>query len=179
MALVAGCSDEPEAEAAKKKSLDAGPPDAAPPQDVPQSPTEIFKSLPNPPPPAVARPGDPVSAVTDGHREITRSPVSSRILQGRYPGGAFPLVTYLIDDARRVRSITLHLDPRYSHPVRRDALFEAARAKLQDGKALDHPRYSGEVWSELNHRIELRQDPHTEQMELVFHVEGARPLPVP
>ena len=170
-----GCDDS---DAEKKpKPADAGPPDAAPPPDVPASPTDLMATLPAPPPPAVARPGDPATAVTEGHPEIKPSTISPKILQGHYPEGPFPLVTYLIGADKRVRSVIMRLGPAYSHPFRKAALFDAVRGKLQEGKALDHPRYTGERWPELHHRVELRQDNESEQMELVFHIEGARPLP--
>lgn len=171
--------DDPQSEDKGKVSRDARPPDAAPPPVVPGSPTEVLARLPDLPKPAVAGPGDPASAIKIGHPEIERSALSARIYQGNYPGEPFNRVTYLIGPDDRIRSVTMQLDPAYSHPLRRAALIEAAEARLQKGEAMESPPYVGRRWAELRHRIELRRDTHTDQMELLFHVEGARPLPVP
>ena len=192
----ASCKEDPAPVAATGADLEAPTKKSdAEVVDLPLSPAKVMASLPAPPAPAGARPGDPLSALRDRQPELSTSPLSSRLLHQRPQDGPFREIIYLLEpdpapDAdpsapepapppMRVKAVQLTFAHPYTSTTSWRRLQSEAQARLGEGELQDNPPYRARIWSVEGYRIELRRDSVTGDGELLFHVRGARELDLP
>lgn len=178
LAAGAGCKpDPPPMQAATDAGAETAPldaeVDAAPVPSVPVPPIELFRRMPEPPPPIVAVPGDPADGLMRARPGLAPSSYTDKVLVERPADGPFSMIHYQLDPTgRTVQAVLATLAAGYTAPARREALVEAIRLRLGAGEALPKGSYVGHRWVTLPFRVELRTDAATGDLELLYHRRG-------
>lgn len=136
---------------------------------VPVAPLSLLSRLPAPPEPVAAKPGDPADALRKARPGLAPSPYTPNILTERPADGAFETIHYQLDArGERVEAVLLTFREPYRAPERRESVEEALKLRLGAGQRAA----AGHRWATLDYRIELREDPATAHLELLFHRRG-------
>ncbi len=171
-----GCQEDPP----PMQATDAAPSgprdaevDAAVVPPVPVAPLELFRRMPQPPPPIAAVPGDLAQGLTRARPSLKPSTYTGRVLVDRPPDGPFRMIHYqLTPDGRAVRAVLATLAEGYAAPERRAALEEAISLRLGEGAPITDKAWTGTRWTTLPFRVDLRTDAATGDLELLYHRRG-------
>lgn len=175
--LVSACQQE---ETPLPLKVDLAPPapmpiDAAIPE-IPVEITDIFENLPLPPSPIVRTPGNAVASLRLERPNL--APVlSDDVLIEHLDGGAFKSITYLLDPKKeKIMAVSATFNDSYLHDVHRDRLKVNISMRLGTSTPTDESNYSGEKWTTVDYRVELRRDKKSKELEILFHQHGAETL---
>ena len=186
LSTLVACEEETPTAVERLDASNPPPPPGPPRPEIPMAPPEIFAHLPKPPPEFIPYvPGHEATGLRSrrpGLRPI--SGYSPNLLAEHPKDGPFRSIVYYLDPSlRRIEGIVAtfrgdNLNLGYRHPEHHQRLEEIMSARLGDeaGEVFDEAHYQGRRWRNLDYRIELRTDKHTQDLELFFHVRGAETL---
>jgi hypothetical protein len=175
--LAAACQQE---ETPLPLKVDLAPPapmpiDAAIPE-IPVEIADIFENLPIPPSPIVRTPGNAVATLKQERPNLMPA-LSEDVLIEHLDGGAFKSIAYLLDSKReKIRAVSATFNDSYLHDVHRDRLKVNISMRLGTSTPVDEANYSGEKWTTVDYRVELRRDKKSKELEILFHQYGAETL---
>lgn len=173
-----GCEDEPPILA---KIGDAGPlalpvPDASAIPEVPRAAIDIFKNLPYPPDQILRKPGDAVGNLRTQIPHLHQDTPSSRFLTEHRTDGPFTTIVYQLDKSlNTVEAVSATFHEAYMHPKQYMRVRENME-RLGKGEELYGLHKKGQVWRNLDYRIELHIDTSVNDLVLLFHQRGKEDL---
>ena len=174
-----GCEDEPpvalkiEEGASNSKAT----PDASTIPEVPQAATDIFKDLPYPPAQILRKPGDAVGNLRTQLPKLTKDTTSPRFLTEYRTNGPFTTIVYQLDkELREVEAVSATFHPAYRHPDQHKYVRAQMEELLGKGEKIYERHKKGQVWRNLDYRIELHIDKMVDDLVLLFHKRGHEDL---
>lgn len=174
-----GCENEPPI---PTKISDASP-IAAPVADmgaipeVPRAAIDIFKDLPYPPEQILRKPGDAVGNLRRQIPKLRQDTPSSRFLTEYRTDGPFTTIVYQLDKSKRVvEAVSATFHEAYMHPKQYGRVRKNMSDRLGEGEEVYGRGKKGQVWRNLDYRIELHIDTAVNDLVLLFHQRGKEDL---
>lgn len=179
LAGVWGCENEPpilsnigDAATAEKVETDAEP---AP--EVPKAALDIFKDLPYPPAQILRKPGDALGNLRVQLPHLQQDTPSPRFLTEHRTEGPFTTIVYQLDKTRRVvEAVSATFHDAYMHPTQYTRVKNNMIDRLGKGEKIFERHKKGQVWRNLDYRIELHIDTAVDDLVLLFHKRGQEDL---
>lgn len=174
-----GCEDEPPilAKIGDAQPMAAQVADAEPVPEVPRAAIDIFKDLPYPPEQILRKPGDAVGNLRVQLPKLTQDTPSSRFLTEHRTDGPFTTIVYQLDKTLRVvEAVSATFHEAYMHPAQYSRVRKNMADRLGEGEELYEHQRKGQVWRNLDYRIELHIDTAVNDLVLLFHHRGKEDL---
>jgi len=174
-----GCENEPpilsnigDTSTAEKAVVDAEP---AP--EVPRAALDIFKDLPYPPAQILRKPGDAVGNLRVQLPHLRQDSPSTRFLTEYRTDGPFTTIVYQLDKSLRVvEAVSATFQEAYMHPTQYTRVKNNMIDRLGKGEKIFQRHKKGQVWRNLDYRIELHIDTSVKDLVLLFHKRGKEDL---
>ena len=151
--------------------------DAEPTPEVPKAALDIFKDLPYPPTQILRKPGDAVGNLRVQLPHLQQDTASPRFLTEHRTDGPFTTIVYQLDKTRRVvQAVSATFQDAYMHPTQYTRVKNNMIERLGKGEKIFERHKKGQVWRNLDYRIELHIDTAVDDLVLLFHKRGNEDL---
>ena len=151
--------------------------DAEPAPEVPKAALDIFKDLPYPPVQILRKPGDAVGNLRVQLPHLQQDTPSPRFLTEHRTDGPFTTIVYQLDKTRRVvEAVSATFHDAYMHPTQYTRVKNNMIDRLGKGEKIFERHKKGQVWRNLDYRIELHIDTAVDDLVLLFHKRGQEDL---